>query len=85
MKGMKKGLVIAGTAAALMAAGFVAAPAFAADVKCQGANACKGKSECKSANNACKGQNTCKGKGFVSMSDEAACKKAGGTVMEDKG
>jgi hypothetical protein len=32
---------------------------------CEGANACKGQSACKSAHNACKGQNSCKGQGFT--------------------
>lgn len=42
-----------------------------ANVKCFGANACKGQSECKSAMNACKGQNECKGHGFMMMSERA--------------
>ena len=46
-------------------------------VKCTGVNACKGMSDCKTADSACGGQNSCKGKGFVKMSKEA-CKKIGG-------
>ncbi|MGH8744307.1 MAG: hypothetical protein ACREUY_08525 [Burkholderiales bacterium] len=33
-------------------------------------NACKGKSDCKSATNACKGENACKGKGFEAMTEK---------------
>lgn len=41
-------------------------------VRCYGANACKGQGSCKTANNACKGQNECKGQGFMMM-EEMAC------------
>jgi hypothetical protein len=70
--------------AAAAAAMFFAAPivtagtAQAADVKCVGANACKGHGSCKSASNACKGQNACKGKGFTMTKTEQDCIKAGG-------
>jgi hypothetical protein len=46
-----------------------------APVKCEGGNACKGKSECATATNGCAGQNGCKGKGYV-MLPKAACEKA---------
>ena len=46
-----------------------------AKVACNGGNACKGQSECKSANSSCKGHNACKGQGFVSLTPEE-CKKA---------
>lgn len=74
------GLVIAAAAASL----FAAAPAAMADkhegkVHCTGVNACKGKSECKTASNACKGMNACKGKGMMVMS-EKDCKAKGGKV-----
>jgi len=46
-----------------------------AKVACNGGNACKGQSECKTANSSCKGQNACKGQGFVSLTPEE-CKKA---------
>lgn len=36
-------------------------------VKCEGVNACKGQSACKTASNSCKGMNECAGKGFVEM------------------
>ena len=58
------------TAAALLfsSAPITVASAEAAKMHCDGVNACKGQSSCKSAANACKGQNSCKGKGFLEMS-----------------
>ena len=70
------------TAAALMfsIAPITTAAADEAKVHCDGANACKGQSSCKTAKNACKGQNSCKGTGFVEMSkadcDAAHAKKS---------
>ena len=74
------GLAIAAAAAAM----FVAAPAAMAakhegKVHCTGTNACKGKSECKTAGNSCKGMNGCKGKGMNAMS-EKECKEKGGKI-----
>jgi hypothetical protein len=74
------GLAIAAAAAAM----FVAAPAAMAakhegKVHCVGVNACKGKSDCKTASNACKGMNACKGKGMNAMS-EKDCTAKGGKV-----
>jgi hypothetical protein len=48
-------------------------------VHCTGVNACKGKSDCKTASNACKGMNACKGKGMNVMS-EKDCTAKGGKV-----
>jgi hypothetical protein len=64
--------ILMATAAAAL---FIAGPmAFAADdaakVKCEGANACKGKTACKSAENSCAGKNACKGKGFLMLTDK---------------
>ena len=87
MAGRKStGMLIAGAAAALFAAGGLApisAQAEEAMVHCMGVNACKGKSDCATANNGCKGQNACKGKGFTAMT-EKACAQAGGTVEAPK-
>jgi hypothetical protein len=68
------GAAVAAAAAALFVAGTpgTGVAADAVKVKCYGANACKGKAECKTSMNECKGQNACKGKGFVMM-DEKAC------------
>ncbi|MCI0401885.1 MAG: hypothetical protein L0Y67_00535 [Gammaproteobacteria bacterium] len=78
---------LTGFAIAAAAAGFFAlAPlsqAMAAEngaVHCYGVNACKGKSECKTATNACKGQNSCKGHGVVSAPSKEECEKLGGNV-----
>ncbi len=87
---MRKGTRITGaalaTAVALMFVGNAVAAdtsssdASSAQVKCVGANSCKGQSACKSASSSCKGQNACKGKGFVMTSSEKDCKDAGGKV-----
>ena len=74
------GVALATAAAGLFAlapAAHAPSPAGAAadKVKCEGVNACKGKSECKSAKNECKGHNGCKGQGFIEMS-KADCDKA---------
>jgi len=60
------------TAAAVFAVSTFAAAA-RADVECPGANACKGKSACKTASSACKGQNACKGKGFIMTGSTFEC------------
>ena len=76
----KTNLAVAAAAAALFATGtiaLVAAPANA-EVKCMGANACKGQSACKTASSSCKGLNSCKGHGWAPAADAAACMKMGG-------
>jgi Spy/CpxP family protein refolding chaperone len=63
------GAAIATAAALLFSVAAVStATADEAKMHCDGANACKGQSACKTAHNACKGQNSCKGTGFVEMS-----------------
>jgi hypothetical protein len=74
------GLAVAASAAALFITGCANMGSGAhsgneAKMACNGGNACKGQSECKSANSSCKGQNACKGQGFVSLTPEE-CKKA---------
>jgi hypothetical protein len=69
-------LALAAAAAMLFAT--VSMNAAAADegkVKCDGVNACKGQSACKTAKNACKGQNACKGAGFLELT-KAECDAA---------
>lgn len=63
---------------------FMSSPVMAAEsgaeeakVHCGGINACKGKSECKTATNECKGQNACKGKGIVSTTEKECADKGG--------
>jgi hypothetical protein len=65
------------TAAALLFGTVAVTTAHAEDakVKCQGANACKGKSACATATSACQGQNSCKGKGYVLL-PKAECDAA---------
>jgi len=72
------GVAIATAAAAVFAAG-VAGTASAQEVKvkCYGANACKGKSECKTSMSSCKGKNACKGKGFEMMTEKACVERLG--------
>jgi hypothetical protein len=50
----------------------------ATQVKCVGANNCKGQSECATKVNSCKGQNSCKGKGFITTSSTQQCEQRGG-------
>jgi hypothetical protein len=74
----KSGAALAIVAAVLFNALPVStANATEAKVHCEGVNACKGQSACKTANNACKGQNSCKGEGFLEMTQkECAAAKA---------
>lgn len=74
------GAALAAAAAGLFMSG-VATTSVAAEgkVQCSGVNACKGKSDCKTAMSECKGQNACKGKGVIAM-DEKMCKEKGGKV-----
>ena len=62
---------------------FTTAQADEAKVKCEGVNACKGQSSCKSAKNSCKGMNSCKGQGFLDLTkaqcDAAKAKAKSGT------
>lgn len=77
------GAAIATTAASLFlagAAGMAAEEGAAAGsvlVKCYGANACKGKSDCKTSMSSCKGKNECKGKGFMKMTEQECIEALG--------
>jgi uncharacterized membrane protein len=69
------GLALATAAAGMFLAVGAMSPAMGAahmegegKVKCEGVNACKGQSDCQTANTACKGQNSCKGQGFQTLS-----------------
>jgi hypothetical protein len=80
MEGKKlAGLALAATAAALFMTGCASMGGGGTSAKthCEGANACKGMSDCKSANSSCHGQNACKGQGFVSLTP-AECQKVSG-------
>jgi len=82
---IKSGAAIAAAAAALLVAGTaLSVPSQAADEAkghCMGANACKGKSACKTATNECAGHNACKGKGYLEMTKEE-CEKIEGATFE---
>lgn len=80
----RRGALIAAGAAVLVLAGCAATGTpkstdSMAQVHCLGVNACKGTSDCKTANNACKGQNQCKGQGFLGMSADE-CRAQGGQI-----
>jgi hypothetical protein len=70
------GTAIASAAALLFGTTIVnIASAEEAKVHCEGVNACKGQSACKSAQNSCKGKNSCKGQGFLELTQKE-CDKA---------
>ncbi len=74
------GMAIAASAALLFIAGCETTGGTggsSAQIMCEGANACKGLSDCKTASSACAGQNECKGLGGVSLTS-AACGKVTG-------
>ncbi len=82
----KSGATLAATAAALLLSGAVSVSTVqAADAKghCVGANACGGKSACKTAKNECGGKNKCKGQGFVEMT-KAECDAAAAGNKDEK-
>lgn len=81
MHPLGKGVMIATAVASLALGGTVTALAqdkAKMDIKCMGANECKGKGSCKSTQNDCKGKNACKGKGFVETKNEQDCVTKGG-------
>jgi uncharacterized membrane protein len=60
-----------------------AAVAAADKVHCYGVHACKGNSDCKTAEHACKGNNVCGGHGFKAMA-ASACLDKGGVIADLK-
>ena len=85
---MKKGVLMASAAAALILSGAVVARAEgdkAADkVHCAGVNACKGQGACAGGGHDCAGKNGCKGQGWVESDSAADCAKKGGKVVDGK-
>jgi hypothetical protein len=84
---VRVGTSIALAAATLIMTGTVATPIAAAESdkgRCVGANACKGKSACQTANNGCAGLNACKGQGYLEMTKEE-CDKIEGAKFEPAG
>jgi len=84
---VRSGASIAAAAAMLILTGSLATPVSAAEEgkgHCVAANACKGKSDCKTASNECKGLNACKGQGYLTMTKEE-CDKIEGATFEPAG
>ena len=84
---MKKTTIAGAMLATAVALAFTGSVVNAADsstqpaqLKCLGANACKGQSACKTATNDCQGKNSCKGKGYVVTTDAKTCEAKGGHV-----
>jgi uncharacterized membrane protein len=84
---MKKTTIAGAMLATAVALAFTGSAVNAADtstqpaqLKCLGANACKGQSACKTATNDCQGKNSCKGKGYVITTDAKSCEAKGGRV-----
>jgi hypothetical protein len=84
---MKKTTIAGAMLATAVALAFTGGAVNAADtstqpaqMKCLGANACKGQSACKTATNDCQGKNSCKGKGYVVTTDAKSCEAKGGHV-----
>jgi uncharacterized membrane protein len=84
---MKKTTIAGAMIATAVALAFTGSAVNAADtstqlaqLKCLGANACKGQSACKTATNDCQGKNSCKGKGYVVTTDAKTCEAKGGHV-----
>lgn len=74
------------TAAALLFGTLAIGTANAAEeakVHCNGVNACKGQTACKTAKNECKGQNACKGQGWTEVTQKE-CDAANAKMKQDK-
>ena len=73
------------TAAALLFSSLSVSAADAQDAKvhCEGVNACKGQSACKTAKSECKGMNACKGQGFVELTQKE-CDAAKAAMRKEK-
>jgi hypothetical protein len=88
MKAGVSGAVLAMAAATMFLASTVHAEEAAssatsqqAQVKCLGANDCKGQSACKTATSTGPGENSCKGQGLIKTQSEDECKSKGGHVQ----
>lgn len=73
-------VALAFTASGLNAADAPSPSAQAQQIKCLGANSCKGQSACKTATNDCQGKNSCAGKGYITTADVKSCEAKGGHV-----
>jgi hypothetical protein len=88
---MNKTTVSGALLASTVALMFLATPSFAgssssssqsAQVRCVGANSCKGQSACKTASSPGPGKNSCKGQGMVYTKTVKECIQQGGKVMK---
>ena len=82
--GVRRGMLIASAAAALILSGRVVARAAdkaGGEVHCAGINACKGKGICAGPESECAGVNACRGKGVIATTAEG-CKQKGGKVVD---
>ena len=70
-------MFLAGCASSGDGSAMKTADAGAVNVKCYGANACKGQAECKTAMNDCKSHNACKGQGFVMLPEKVCLERVG--------
>lgn len=84
-------LLLASAVAGLLAAGSMRAMAAGTpgasgeQVKCYGANKCKGQGACGGPGHSCAGKNACKGQGFVETDSKEACLKLeGGRLTPQK-
>ena len=73
-------VALAFTGSAVNAGDTPSASPQAVQLKCLGANSCKGQSACKTATNDCKGKNSCAGKGYIITSDAKSCEAQGGHI-----
>ena len=73
-------VALAFTASGLNAADTPSPSTQAQQIKCLGANSCKGQSACKTAANDCQGKNSCAGKGYIITADAKSCQAKGGHV-----
>lgn len=84
-KNIKKGILLAAAAASLLTTGCAMTdegdkgPVI---IKCIGANACKGQSQCKTSRSACKALNNCRQAGWIATT-EFDCKQKGGKYNPD--
>jgi len=81
---LKKGALLAMTVASLTVSGCAensgAYSGVAAQVRCIGANSCKGQSDCAFAGHGCKGMNQCRGTGWLFTTDQN-CTMQGGKAI----
>jgi len=82
--------LLAAAVAGLLAIGALGGTAQAADekgeeIKCYGANKCKGQGQCGGPGHSCAGKNACKGQGYLETDTKEAClAMEGGRLTAEK-